>query len=86
MRAGVRDEIENIKDERRHRRLRFNVALVAEFLGLGAVPAEIVDVSGLCDRFHVKRDIVEGWVAAGLPCSDVSLHAVQARKAEGLPR
>jgi hypothetical protein len=76
-----REEVAAAKASRpRHRRLRFNLAPVAEFLGIGPMPAEILDVAGLCKRLGIERDALEQLIAAGLPCADISGRAVRERQ------
>jgi hypothetical protein len=84
MTPALRDEIEAARaSRRRHRRLRFNLSPVAEFLGLGVMPPEILDVAGLCERLGIERDALEQLIAAGLPCADISARAVRERQGNG---
>ena len=67
----------------RHRRLRFNYALVANFLGLGPVPAEIIDVAGLCQRLKIEREALEKLIASGMPCADINPRALASSEGDG---
>lgn len=69
----TRAEIDAAKAERpRHRRLRFNTQLVCKHLGLGLVPARIVDVAGVCKILKIEREALEALIKKGLPHADIN--------------
>jgi hypothetical protein len=81
MKAAIRQELEEAKaGQRSHRRLRFNTAVVAEHLELGPVPAQVVDVTGICEFLKIERDALEQLIKEGLPHADINPRAIRARK------
>jgi hypothetical protein len=76
------DEVAAARDlKRQRRRLRFNFAQVAPWLGLGEFPAEVLDVEGLCSKLHIRRDALEILIDSGLPHTDISPTALRVRHA-----